>query len=97
MASHTSVVSTFAIGWGVFCASVAFAQGPAEKTAGHKRLYPSPVFHDMDGDKLADVVIGDLWGHITVALRVAGTATPTYAAETRIKSADGKDLDFANW
>ena len=68
-----------------------------EKFMGEKRLYPSPVFHDVNGDGLADVVIGDLPGILTVALRVKGSGPPTYAAETRIKGRDGKDLDFSNW
>lgn len=64
---------------------------------GAKRHYPSPVFHDMNGDGLLDVVIGDLPGKLTVATRLAGKGAPTFAAETRIKGRDGNDLDFSNW
>lgn len=78
-----------------FAAPVRLKAGDA--FMGDKRLYPSPVFHDVNGDKLPDVVIGDLWGKISVALRVAGNGPPTYAAETFLQGADGKGLNFANW
>lgn len=64
---------------------------------GEGRLYPSPVYHDMDGDGRADLVVGDLRGHLTVALRVAGTAPPTFAKETKVLGADGKIVDLQNW
>ncbi len=64
---------------------------------GVDRLYPSPTLHDMNGDGLADIVIGDLRGRLTVALRQPGTAPASYAAETKVMAVDGKELDFANW
>ncbi len=64
---------------------------------GEKRLYPSPVLQDMNGDGLADLVIGDLRGKITVALRQPGAGLPKFAADNALKGRDGKDLDFANW
>ena len=67
------------------------------KFLGEQRLYPSPVFHDVDGDGHKDLVIGDLRGHMTVALRVPGDGTVAFAAETRLKDLDGNDLDFHNW
>jgi len=78
-----------------FAAPVRLKAG--EVFMGDARLYPSPVFHDVNGDKLPDVVIGDLWGKLSVALRVAGDGPPSYAAETFLMGPDGKDLDFANW
>ena len=63
---------------------------------GSKRLYPSPVFRDMNGDGLADVVIGDLFGRITVALRLAGDE-PAWGEEEALQAEDGKDLKFSNW
>lgn len=64
---------------------------------GEGRLYPSPVCQDMNGDGLADIVVGDLFGHLTVALRVPGGGTPTFGKETKLKALDGKELDFGNW
>ncbi len=64
---------------------------------GEKRLYPSPVLQDMNGDGRADLVIGDLRGKITVALRQPGAGLPQFAVDTALKGRDGKDLDFANW
>jgi hypothetical protein len=64
---------------------------------GEKRLYPSPVLHDLDGDGAKDVVVGDLVGALTVAPRAAGSRAPAYGAETKVLAADGKPLDFDNW
>jgi hypothetical protein len=51
----------------------------------------------MDGDGLADLVIGDLRGRLTVALRQRGAGAPKFAAETKVLANDGSELDFANW
>lgn len=67
-----------------------------DKFLGHERLFPSPVYHDVDGDGLADLVVGDLIGHLTVALRKPGKKI-SYGAESKLKGADGKDLKFHNW
>lgn len=68
-----------------------------DKLLGENRLYPSPVFHDMNGDGLADIVVGDLRGRITVALRQPGKGPATYGAESALKDVDGKEIDFHNW
>ncbi|MCA8976396.1 MAG: VCBS repeat-containing protein, partial [Planctomycetes bacterium] len=78
-----------------FAAPVRLMAG--DKFMGEGRLYPSPAFHDLNGDGLLDVVIGDLPGRITIALRKPGNGTPTFAAETKMKALDGKDIDFHNW
>lgn len=67
------------------------------KGLGENRLFPSPVLHDVDGDGLADLVIGDLRGRLTVAMRQRGDGTPKFAAETKVLANDGSELDFANW
>lgn len=92
---------------GALLAPLAFAQSPTfaapvrlmagDKFLGHNRLFPSPVFHDLDGNGTPDVVVGDLRGHLTVAVRAAGTGPASYAAETKVTAVDGKPLDFANW
>jgi hypothetical protein len=66
------------------------------KFRGENRLFPSPVFHDMNGDGRADIVVGDLRGLLTVAMREAGD-TPAYGAETKQLALDGQPLDFHNW
>jgi len=68
-----------------------------DKFLGENRLFPSPVFHDMNGDGLLDIVTGDLFGRLTVALRLPGDGPPRYGAETKVMAVDGKELDFHNW
>jgi len=87
----------------------ALAQGPApnfadpvrlkagDKFLGEGRLYPSPVYHDLNGDGLQDIIVGDLPGHLTVALRQPGAGAPVFADEVKIKATDGKIIDFHNW
>ena len=67
------------------------------KNLGEGRLYPSPVLHDVNGDGLLDVVVGDLRGRITFALRAYGRGAPRFAAEQKLLGSDGKELDFHNW
>lgn len=62
---------------------------------GQGRLYPSPVVHDLDGDGVVDIVVGDLRGRLTVAR--GQDATLAFTKEDKVLGADGKDLDFANW
>lgn len=64
------------------------------KFLGEKRLYPSPVFHDVDGDGRLDLVVGDLPGRLTWA---RGERGGTFAAEQDLPGADGQVLKFHNW
>ena len=64
---------------------------------GATRLYPSPVVQDMNGDGLGDLVLGDLWGRITVSLRLPSDATPSFGPETPLTASDGEELKFNNW
>ncbi len=68
-----------------------------DKLLGAHRLFPSPVFHDMNGDGLPDLVVGDLIGKLSVALRVPGADPRAFAPETELQAADGKAIDFHNW
>jgi hypothetical protein len=78
-----------------FAAPVRLMAGDA--FLGEDRLYPSPVFRDMNGDGLLDIVVGDLRGKLTIALRVPGKDPRAFAAETPMNAADGKPIDFHNW
>lgn len=64
-----------------------------EKLLGEERLYPSPVLHDVDRDGTPDVLVGDLFGAVTVARRTAAGLE----AERPLKRRDGKALKFHNW
>jgi hypothetical protein len=85
------------------CAAAAAAQSPqwappirlmaGDQFLGGGRLYPSPVWHDLDGDGTADLVVGDLRGHLTVAKRNG----KGYAKEEKVLGADGKIVDLKNW
>ena len=91
----------------VLATTVAVAQAPTfgapvrlqagEKFLGEKRLYPSPVYHDVNGDGLADIVVGDLPGRLTIALRKPGSGQPAYEPETKMNDVDGKEIYFHNW
>lgn len=102
--SSTKSAAFVAAGWlalAPLCAQGADYAAPTRLQAGDKflgagRMYPSPVFHDVDGDGRSDLVVGDLVGHLTVALRQPGD-TPRFGAEHKLKATDGQDLDFANW
>ncbi|MBK9386314.1 MAG: hypothetical protein IPN34_15995 [Planctomycetes bacterium] len=67
------------------------------KLLGERRLYPSPVYHDLDGDGLQDIVVGDLRGRLTVAKRLPGKGPAKYAEEKPVLAVDGKEIDFHNW
>jgi hypothetical protein len=64
---------------------------------GEGRLYPSPVVHDVDRDKLPDIVIGDLLGKVTHARRKASQPTVVLGAEESMKDRSGVLLKFHNW
>lgn len=64
---------------------------------GDKRLYPSPVVHDVDGDGVPDVVVGDLRGLLTVAPGERTASGIRFGAEKPILDHEGKDLKFHNW
>lgn len=78
-----------------FAPPVAIQAG--EVPLGSKRLYPSPALHDMDGDGKPEIVIGDLWGKLSVAQRLEGGGVPKYAEDKPLLGRDGKPLDFKNW
>ena len=80
---------------GLFKAPVRLKAG--EKWLGENRLYPSPVLHDLDGDGLPDVVIGDLWGKVTVAARLSVDGTLTLEQEKGVQNREGQPLKFHNW
>lgn len=63
---------------------------------GQGRLFPSPVYHDLDDDGRADIVVGDLPGRLTVAYRTAAAAA-TFGKEAKVLGADGKQVDLQNW
>ena len=64
---------------------------------GAHRLYASPTVHDVDGDGLLDVVVGDLRGAVTIAHGRRSDAGVSFAAEVAWNGQDGKPLDFENW
>ena len=64
---------------------------------GAKRLYPSPAVYDVNRDGKLDVVIGDLWGKITIATQKAKNSALVLEREIKLPGVDGKQLDFGNW
>lgn len=88
------------------CAATAVAQSPVfappvrlqagDKLLGQGRLFPSPVYQDLDGDGRPDIVVGDLLGRLTVAHRGKDDAV-TFGKEVNVLGADGKQVDLKNW
>lgn len=73
-----------------------------EAFLGEGRLYPSPVLHDVDGDQLQDIVVGDLFGKITFAPRLPAAKGKSkkavlFGAEKELKDRSGAQLKFQNW
>lgn len=58
-----------------------------------ERLYPSPALHDLDGDGVKDLVIGDLFGSLTWCKG----GKEGFGEEKTLMAADGKPLKFSNW
>jgi len=67
-----------------------------DKLLGAGRYYPSPVFHDVNGDGTLDIVVGDLLGKVTFAPGVAGKPG-VFGKEEPLLDRDGKQLKFHNW
>jgi hypothetical protein len=80
---------------GEFAAPVRIGAG--EGWAGDRRMYPSPALHDVDGDGHADLIVGDLPGRVTVALRTPGEGTIKFGPEQQLKNRRGEQLIFNNW
>ncbi len=59
-------------------------------------LYPSPVLLDIDGDKQAELVVGDLWGKLRVYKPNGQRGDLTWGKGANLQ-AQGKDLVVPNW
>ena len=68
-----------------------------QKTMGEARLYPSPTLHDVNGDGKLDMVIGDLFGHVTVALNKSEDGKLSFGPDKKLKDDKGENLKFQNW
>lgn len=58
--------------------------------------YPSPTFHDLDGDDVRELVVGDRFGRITIREFVGGDADSAWTANA-MRSVTGKPLKLTNW
>jgi len=67
-----------------------------EQFLGYRRMYASPAFHDLNGDGILDVVVGDLPGRATLATGSKGFPR-TFSEERPLLATDGEQMDFSNW
>lgn len=65
---------------------------------GAGRMYPSPVFQDVNGDQRGDIVVGDLIGRLTWAPQALQDGRLiVFAKERALKGRSGEGLKFHNW
>lgn len=68
-----------------------------EDFLGSDRLYPSPVVQDLDKDGVPELVIGDLFGRVTVTKREKISGSAQWGKTTKLLGSDGKEIKFSNW
>lgn len=73
---------------------------PVQLTAGGKNhtgiLYPSPVMHDVDGDGAHELLIGEIFGTITISDRDAEGGVTAWAKANPMK-VGGEPIKLNNW
>ena len=73
---------------------------PVQLTAGGKNhtgiLYPSPTLYDVDGDGARELLIGEIFGTITVSDRAEDGAATAWT-KARPMKVDGKPIKLNNW
>lgn len=60
-------------------------------------MYPSPVLQDLDGDGVAELIVGDLPGRMRFAKRDASGKDTDWAALQPMKLWNGDRIDLSNW
>ena len=78
-----------------FAAPVRLRAG--DEFMGNDQYYPSPVLRDLDGDGVAELVVGDLVGKLLVFRRLPGDDPTAWSAAEPLAGADGQSLRFHNW
>jgi hypothetical protein len=73
---------------------------PVQLTAGGERhtgiLYPSPTLYDTDDDGHPELLIGEIFGTITVSHKDADAASTDWLAAEPME-AEGKPIKLNNW
>lgn len=64
---------------------------------GNGQYYPSPVLFDLDGDGVAEMIVGDLIGNLMVSKRLPGDDPAAWSKANPLEGADGKPIRFHNW
>ncbi len=74
--------------------------GPVALTAGGKALegilYPSPTIFDVDGDGADELMIGEIFGSITISERATGE-DPLAWDKAKKMMTGGKPIKLNNW
>lgn len=64
---------------------------------GQGRMYPSPALYDLDGDGVDELILGDLFGALTVCRRQPGDLQRGWSEASALDGASGEPLRFDNW
>ncbi|MEZ6059804.1 MAG: hypothetical protein R3C19_05535 [Planctomycetaceae bacterium] len=77
-------------------------QKPVQLTAANEPMgngiyYPSPKLQDLDGDGVAEMLIGDLTGRLLFAKRSGDENSTAWSQLEPLTTADGQPIKFDNW
>lgn len=73
---------------------------PVQLTAGGKNhtgiMYPSPALHDVDGDGARELLIGEIFGTITISDPLEGGPSSAWT-KARPMKVGGEPIKLNNW
>ncbi len=66
--------------------------------SGAKQMYPSPSLFDVDSDGQSELIVGDIFGSLSVyENQNDGSGDPVWSSHTALASAGGEAIKVSNW